>query len=332
MIAALTSLLLAAAQPQHRETACTARTAIPADVRQMAQEPERWLGRCVRVDGYVDYNRFYSDVVGFYRYFAADYEDTRNLGWLGLYPARRYGIQGPMRRGSVIGVVHDCETDHARAQARSPDSIVMMTGFCHYRYGLVLRRVSFRPEARADFERQTGDEQRRSFGDLETIAETGPLPAEVGVLFDRFVAAVRAGDEETLRALAILRDGDEQDERRRAVSERTFLLGEDGSSLASLRVAPVPPPATFFRQRSHRRSQYPGSWHACFCRIRDCTSLWPISAQDASADPVRPYVCVQAFGYDYRRPPDRISIVRQSGYPLEPPRTAFRRRPESSRR
>jgi hypothetical protein len=332
VIATLASLLLAAVQSQPQETACTARVAVPADVRQMAREPERWLGRCVRLDGYVDYNRFYSDVVGFYRYFATDYQDTRNLGWLGLYPARRYGFQGPMRRGSVFGIVHDCETDHARAQARSLDSIVMMTGFCHYRAGLVLRRVSFRPEARADFERQMGEAERRDFGDLETTSEAGLPPAEVRVLFDRFLAAVRAGDEETLRRLAALRDGDEQDAPRRAAADRAFLLGEDGSPLASLRGAPVPPPVVFFRQRSHRPPQGSGSWHACFCRIEDCTGLWPISAEDATADPVRPYVCVQAFGYDYRQAPDRIGIVRQSGYPLEPRRTAFRRRPESSRR
>ena len=332
MIATLTSLLLAAVQSQPPERACTARTAIPADVRRMAQEPERWLGRCVRVDGYVDYNRFYSDVVGFYRYFATDHQDTRNAGWLGLYPPRRYGFRGPMRRGSVIGVVHDCDTDHARARARSPDSIVMMTGFCHYRSGLVLRRVSIRPGARADFERQTGDERRRNFGDLETTGEAGPVPAEVRGLLDRFLAAVRAGDEETLRRLAVLRDGDEQDELARAAADRAFLLGEGSSSLAWLRVAPVPLPVLFFRQRSRRPVQGSGSWHACFCRIEDCTGLWPISADDASADPVRPYVCVQAFGYDYRRPPDRIGIVRQSSYPLEPRRAAFRRRPESSRR
>ncbi|HYG31017.1 MAG TPA: hypothetical protein VD887_12495 [Allosphingosinicella sp.] len=332
MIAVLTSLLLAAVQSQPPETDCTARVAVRADIRHMAREPERWLGRCVRLDGYVDYNRFYSDVGGYYRYFATNYDDTRNFGWMGLYPVRRYGFRGPMRRGSVFGIVHDCETDHARAQARSPDSIVMMTGFCHYRYGLVLRRVWFRPEARADFERQMGEEPRRGFGDLESTSEAGPLPAEVRILFDRFLAAVRAGDEETLRGLAVLRYGDEPDERTRAATQRAFLLGEDGSPFASLRAARETPPVAFFRERRSRHAPPAEGWHACFCKTEDCSGLWPISAEDASADPIRPYVCVRAFGYDYRRPPDRISIVPQSGYPLEPRRTAFRRRPESSRR
>jgi hypothetical protein len=153
VIAALASLLLAAAQPQPQGAACTTADAMPTDVRQMAREPERWLGRCVRLEGYIDYNRFYSDVAGFYRYYASNYDDMRNDGWLGLYPPRRYGFSGPMRRGTVVGLVHDCEADRLRAEDRAPNSIIMMTGFCHYRYGLVLRRVSLRAQAAADFRR-----------------------------------------------------------------------------------------------------------------------------------------------------------------------------------
>lgn len=326
MIATLATLLLAAGQTQAAQQAerCTMRTAVAADVRAMAREPQRWLGRCVRLVGYVSYNHFYADVGGYYRYFASDYDDHRNDGWLGLYPRRRYGFRGPMQRGSVVGIVHDCESDQERSDA------IMMMGFCHYRYGLVLREVSLRAQASVDFHRQTGDGARRAIGDLETAEEAGPLPPEVSSLFNRFILAVRAGDQATLQGLIVSNYGDEQDEHRRVAAERAFLLGSE-SPLAVLRAAREPQVA-YFRSRLPRHVERPGNWHACFCKTADCSNVWPISESDATADPVRPYLCVEAFGQDYRRPADRIGVIRQSGYPLEPARTAIRRPSESVRR
>ena len=325
MIAALAPLLLATAQTQPQEQVCTARNAIPADVRRMAREPERWLGRCARLEGYVSYNRFYSDVAGYYRYVSSDYADHRNDGWLGLYPRRRYGFRGPMQRGSVVGIVHDCETDRARAEAERPDSIIMMTGFCHYRYGLVLNPASFRSEGPAEFERQMGEQARRSFGDLQTEAEAGPVPREVAALAERFATAVLARDERILSGLVELLNWDERPEQASASARRSYLLGEGDSPLADLRSSSQ---RIFFREPppSHGAEEEPfRGWYACFCRTADCTAFWPISTVDATAAPERPYWCISIYGGDYRIAPDRVGIQRGPAYPLEPAATAFRR-------
>ena len=302
----------------------------------MAVEPGRWLGRCVRLEGYVSFNRFYADVAGYYSYDAANHDDRQNDGWLGLYPRRRYGFRGPMRRGSVVGIVHDCETDRDRAEAASPDSIIMMRGFCHYRYGLVLRVAAYRGREQAAFTRQRGDAARLTFGDLRTESEIGPVPPEVRAIVSRFAAAVRAQDEQALNAFVMFQFDNDGPDAPNAVNERrSFLLGEGASPLAALRARSRPAQAVFVRERMSVRvaeSGHQGGWHACFCRRVDCTGLWPISAIDASADPVRPYFCVRPFNYDYRLPPNQIAIVRQSSYPIEPESAAFRRQRDSSRR
>jgi hypothetical protein len=329
VIAALASLLLAAGQPQPHGADCTMANAVPADAQRMAREPARWLGRCVRIEGYVSYNHFYSDVAGFYRYFASDYRDHRNDGWLGLYPRDRYGFRGPMRRGAVAGVVHDCETDRDRAEAERPDSIVMMTGFCHYRYGLVLNPASFRAAEAVEFERQIGEVARSSFGDLLSGSEAGEVPPEVAALVERFAAAILARDEERLSALVEFVDRDDQAHEEGAW-RRSFFLGEANSPLGDVRASSQ---RIMFRERRSARSEDPfGGWHVCFCRTPDCTGIWPISTVDATASPEHPYWCASMYNRDYRLPPVTIGISTRPAYPLEPARTAFRRLSESSRR
>jgi hypothetical protein len=297
----------------------------------MAREPQRWLGRCVRLEGYVSYNHFYSDVAGFYRYFASDYQDHRNDGWLGLYPRRRYGFRGPLQRGAVVGVVHDCETDRDRAEAERPDSIVMMLGFCHYRYGLVLNPASYRPAEPVEFERQMGEVARRSFGDLLSESESGEVPPEVAALAERFAAAILARDAAALSTLVEFHDRDERPDEERAAWQRSFLIGEGNSPLGDLRASSQ---RAIFRERRPARSEEDPfrGWHVCFCRSADCTGIWPIGRVDATASPEHPYWCASMYNRDYRLPPATIGISARPAYPLEPARTAFRRPSESSRR
>src|SRR5687768_16721562 len=109
----LTALALAAVPaPQP----CTFETAIPADVREIARNPEKWFDRCVRLDGFVASPYFYEDVAGFYRSDAADARDRPNEGWLGLYFPGRGNWGQPLRRASVAGVVGDCQRSYEAAE------------------------------------------------------------------------------------------------------------------------------------------------------------------------------------------------------------------------
>jgi hypothetical protein len=213
----------------------------------------------------------------------------------------------------------------------------MPIGFCHYRYGLVLQPARFRPGAPADFVRQMGEAARERFGDLQTESEVGPAPPEVRALADRFLAALALQDEQALDRFVELSDESRphlNPRMRRA--RRAFLFGEGPATLALLRRNPDAVQRAFFRARlpraTYATSAYRG-WHACYCRTADCTGRWPISEIDAAVHESRPYLCIGLYNaHDSRLAPDRIVISRDAPYPIEPPASAFRRPPESSRR
>jgi hypothetical protein len=323
VIASLVALLMASA-PEARP--CTRANAVPADVRQIAAEPERWRGRCVRLEGYVAHNLFVADIAGGYSAQATNRADRRNDGWLGLYFQSRRDYRFAPRRGTVVGVVDDCASNYARGVAEAaPDTLVMPSGYCHYRGGLILIPASFHSSGRARFERQMGDEARRRFG---------PVPAEVRALARTFLEKVRTGDAAALRAFVGLWSEVEPEDGTWAAAFTDYLLGRNGSPIAALRDLPQPQIAFF--QESLSRAEVEegetGDWHICFCKTADCAAVWPISAADATAEPRRPYVCLRAF--DSRNggnPADALGLVRRGGV-REPARTAFRRQSESFRR
>lgn len=308
---------------------CTWQDAVPADVRQMAAEPERWRGRCVRLQGYVAHNLFVADIAGGYSSQATNRADRPNDGWLGLYFRSRRDYRFAPRRGTVVGVVDDCASNYARGAARAaPDTLVMATGYCHYRGGLILIPASFRSQGRARFERQMGDEARRRFGDLRTESEAGPAPSEVRALGRTFLEKVRMGDAAALRAfVGLWSEAETPEDAAWSAAFTDYLLGRNGSPIAALRDLPQPQVA-FFQESLGRvevEEGESGDWHICFCKTADCSAVWPISAADATAEPRRPYLCLRAFdGQHGSNPPDSLGLVRRGGV-REPARTAFRR-------
>jgi hypothetical protein len=329
VIGELAFLLLAAAQPGAAES-CTWENAVRADVRAMAVAPQPWIGRCVRLEGLVTSNVYFADVAGAYAASATNERDRANDGWLGLYLPRNRDYSRRPVRAELIGTIDTCEASHARRSAQAgPDGLVMMFGYCHYRGGLILRGSGFRPGSPARFVRQMGDANRRAFGDLETEAEAGPAPREVRELGERFLRGLRTRDAAALLDFVGLWSEYEHPERPRWRARfGAWLTGDRGSPLAALRDGPERPQTAFFREMIHRDEREDGEtgdWHICYCKTADCSATWPISADDATAEPVRPYVCLRAFDEDHgNSAPDRLAVVRR-GRLREPPETAFRR-------
>jgi hypothetical protein len=304
----------------------------------IAVVPEAWMGRCVRLEGFVRFNLYFADVAGAYAASSTNDDDRRNDGWLGLYHSPGERLRDRLERSSVIGRVDDCAAGYERAVAEAdPDVIIMPTGYCHYRGGLVLVHARTRSRGRAVFERQMGERARLTYGDLETEAEAGPVPAEVRTLGDRFLAALRGRDVGALRSFVGL--WSEHEHWNRARWARVFsrwLMGYDGSPLAALRDGPASPQTAYFRERIlsvEKEEGASGDWHVCYCKTADCTNLWPISARDATAESSRPYLCLIAFNdrLSSRGPADRLAVVRSGGI-REPSQTAFRRQRDSIRR
>jgi hypothetical protein len=288
----------------------------------MARAPDRWLGRCVRISGYVAGRYFFADVGGAYARFAEDRDDRRNDGWLGLYFIDRHVVSRPMQRGTVVGVVHDCGRDYAAEEARAgPNTLVMSTGYCHYQSGLVLLPATFSSSGSARFERKVSEAARRRFGNLEPERPGNRPPPAVVRLADRFLSGVRRGDGAGL-ATFVLPWSDEVPPETPAAQAafRKRLAGEPGSPLRPIRLAGSNPQRVYFRERQSPSWNLPPTWHICFCRTGDCTGRWPIHSIDATAGPSRPYICVRAFNSTISgSPPDRIGIDRRESMFVEPP-------------
>jgi hypothetical protein len=293
MLVAALLVAAAAAAP-----ACDAERATPVTVSQMARAPERWLGRCVRVSGIVSGNIFYDDVEGVYRAEATDADTRANEGWLGLYasppePERR----GPFR-ASVAGIVHDCTLDYEKAVADSnPDDLIMPTGYCHYRGGLVLVDARVRYDRPIRLSRQSSDAARRRFGDLLTVREAGPVPEPAKRLVDQFVAAFEAQDRAGLAALVSAYDG--QEPAGPGLDRwQSFLAGDTGP-FRSLRAHRRIAEPVFFRERLSAADEIDPPvdphWFACFCTASGCADRWPISSVDTQAELSRPYLCLRAY-------------------------------------
>lgn len=311
--------MLAAAQTAPSPS-CVAPRAVAADVRVMARAQEQWLGRCVRLQGYVIGNIFYADAGGAYAAAASDRDDRRNDGWLGVYVPGRW--PRTLRAGSVTGILHDCGRDWQEEDARAgPNEIVMSLGYCHYRSGLVLLDAQFRDRGPARFERLTDAASRQRFGDLDPASPDLRPPPEVVALADRFLVGARAGDGTSLATFT--ETWTEQPPRTPAAVTvwLEYLSGAGTSPLAFLRRADVQ--RAYFRERAPREDfgvAYRPDWFACFCRAGDCTGRWPIHGADATVGANRPYICVRAYnGTDRREPPDRLAINRSESMFAEPP-------------
>jgi hypothetical protein len=302
--------------------ACDARGAVAADVREMARNPDAWLGRCVRIEGYVLGRTFFSDVNGFYAAKANNRQDRRNDGWLGLYfDGWHEPAWSRLRRATATGILRDCGRDHARAAAEAgPDAIVMSTGYCHYEGGLNLGPARVVPRGNAVFTRRTGARARERVGDL---IEGRPPPAALVALADRFLAALRARDIAALRGLAGLWSEQEPATPAARQALDSFLLGEGGSPLAALAAGTGTPQRAYFLERLNRGDEGTAArptWHVCFCKGADCRGRWPISSLDSTAVPERPYVCLIAYnGEDAPGDPaTRLAIERAASGLAEP--------------
>jgi hypothetical protein len=262
----------------------------------MAADPEKWFGRCVRLDGYTSFYTFYEDVTGMYRRAANDRADRPNDGWLGLYVPRSAELHRKLHRASVIGIVDSCERIHERAKAGlKPNQMIFITGYCHYTGGLILQRAEVVYQGRARFSRQTGGRNRGAFGDLIMASETNPVPPTVAAKIEDWRAAFRAGDGGRLKAL--VQPYDWTPEQKPALAKRLGLVlsGAEGPfrRLRGTELKPV-----FFRElvdENYLSDGETGDWFACFCKLDDCSQRWPIASFDARAQTNRPFACLRIY-------------------------------------
>lgn len=335
MLPWLTALLLLGAESAP-QASCTAANSTPATVRQIATRPEDFVGRCVTVTGPASGIAIYDGVEGIY----LSQSEGRN-SWrhrIGVY-SRDNAIrrEAAERRApallTVTGRVDTCEAMEASARRAAAEndrktgevSIVMMGGYCHYLGGPVVRADSY-VETEARLERLTGERARRLYGELVVPPPDWPLLSWLLDLSGQFERALRAGDR---GRLAALHDIDLKSARRPSQEALDYLLDET-SPFAEVRRRGTVQSELFIHYGDltgsgyAESSRYP-SGVLCFCRTRDCTHVWPISASDASNAPDKPYACTMIEPQDWTKRKAAFRTPVNRAWLAEPARTAFHR-------
>jgi len=325
MIASLVAaaLLFATEVSAEAPPPCTVEESTPATVIEIANDPERFLDRCVTVTGAVAGIGMYSGREGMYLAHRYDREGRRSeqarLHRIGIdrQDIRDLQMAYPQQT-TVTGRVDSCERRFKRIEEAG--GIPFLGGYCHYASGptIVVDSYSITEQRH---ERLTGEAARAAYGDLAFMPADWPARAGTeGVVAD-FLSAVRRGDRPRLAELHEFTDENNQYQREVLYA----LLQDTDSPFAALRQGRDPQTALFVTMAEDGTllggERAAPSGLACFCRTEDCTGLWPISMNDATNAPDRPFVCTHLQG-DGSRPAWLVTPVRE-GWLTEPAASAI---------
>jgi hypothetical protein len=288
---------------------CTARTAVRTTVTEIGENPGDYLDRCVTVSGPASSIALFSGVEGIYRSQRLASDGNPDPREARRHRLGLYSEDNEIRRMkpanlpwlTVTGTVDSCERKQKRAEAAAGrDSIIMMSGYCHYYGGAVIDAVGFSLDRAKTPRRLTGERARRRVGDLVSAPADWPHLAAMRRLGEEFRAALRSGDKE---ALARLHDLDSKPEGQNAPFLDDLVAGAV-SPFAEIRRDPTLPMAIFVRRsdldraRAGRPPEEPFGT-ICFGRSGDRPVAWPIAANDADNDPARPYACTSIAWRDW---------------------------------
>jgi hypothetical protein len=294
------------------DTRCTWATAQPTTIEAVQADYPAWAGKCVRLRGMAVGNHLFVDRFALLERTELYGEGARRS--IVIYPERRSPNRTKAARIEVVGRIGSCAAANdavAAMSANEPDSIIMVSGYCHTSLETYLRPSATRTLSSAEIPRLV---------EAEVPASDRPLVDLPSGLAgrDAHLAAARA----LARALAL------RDERAwRRISQPNLqadLDQLDGDMPVRLRERMGEAHAEFRRQlRLHKafaaimplsparervltdRNELVGMKPteaverliACWCKAADCAGRWPVIAFDADNDPRRPYLCITTGDY-----------------------------------
>jgi hypothetical protein len=300
-------------------TSCTVTTAQATTIADIIGSPNTAIGRCVAVEGLAIGNQLHADNVARYRP-QTRYNDPSSTGAIiGLYGARQSDVRP--QRVRIVGRLGTCADLLARAQrASTPDSIVMLGGYCHYFSGATIDAVTVTAHGDADQVRMPRGRADPALGNIAPMA-AGPardrlMQAAVGLF-------AGLGTVDVYRSILRPNNGPPRsDAEINALATRLATgagtrSGDGVTEIFGWRTplwAGAEERAGFARQ-----SEQVTEGIACHSIRPDAAALWPISDSDAFIGGQRPYACarisvdaagtplIEVFGeadedYDIREP------------------------------
>ncbi len=262
---------------------CTAAEATALDLSAFSRHPEKYVGRCVHVQGLIAFRAIYPDLETLYTPQDRDSE----IALYGENPPGPRDLWAVRAFADVVAFTFTCprywqmaeaEADAANAEAkregRNEETLAFVAGECHYGSGPLLwvSRVVLDPTKST---RLTGQANARRFGDLDVALTNTADSSDARNVFDRFVQLERQGDEAAL-GLFLHEHAEEPD-----VTSPFGFLHELG----------FVPEERMFRSRENDAASGGFRFTGCVCKIRTCESQWPIKRMDTYSNSDWPYVC-----------------------------------------
>jgi hypothetical protein len=262
-------------------------------------------GECVRIEGVTVGRLLLEDGRARYRLETRENDPSSTGAVLGFYAPRAFDQPTRVR---VTGRLGNCEAWQREVEAadrvRSTQGeavITMLTGYCHYFRGQVIRAVTVEELGPAQFVRLTRASAGPGLGNLAPLAQ-GDVRSRMEVAAVSFLGAVTRGERELLTSMHG-GGANGRRSRRDVESSVALILDAEDSPFASLRgydgeitfelfgwKEPLWADADW-RQQAAQRGEADAI--ACFSAARDADSQWPIDSKDADNFSERPYACTR---------------------------------------
>lgn len=282
---------------------CDAATARAATFAEATAEAA--TGDCVSIEGVAVGRLLLEDGRSRYRRESRENDPSSTGAVLGFYAPQAFDQPTRVR---VVGRIGNCEAMQREAEAanrvRATDgeiAITMLTGYCHYFRGQVIRAATVEVTGPAPLVRLTAASAGPDLGNLAPLAP-GDLRSRMEAAAGAFLGAVRAGERDLL---VTMHGGGVEGRRsqRDVESSVALILDAADSPFVPLRNRSGEIALELFgwkeplwadadwRQQAARRGDADAI--ACFSASPDADRLWPIDSKDADNIPERPYACTR---------------------------------------
>lgn len=315
----------------------TMSTAVRTSIARIGEDINRWVGRCVTLEGPMTSTALFSDIPGLYRANRYDREGNpdpvavrRNR--IGLYDDKR-ALRAMASRDppglphlAITGVIDSCERMYQRAVAQAgSNAVIMMSGYCHYFGGATIRATSFAVHPTRRYARLTGEHLRNTLGDLTELPDKWSTAPALRDMARKILVAGASGDA---AQIAAWHDGKPDTTNEHDLAALALFAANRPWFEQALR---RPDAVSILVSRSAARRVAAGLEKAdrfatiCIARGDPSRTAWPLSSADADNAPERPYVYTRTDVQDWRKGGWGLD-TRQSrgGWLAEPVRTAFR--------
>lgn len=263
------------------------------------------VGECVRIEGVTVGRLLIEDGRARYRLETRENDPSSTGAVLGFYGPRAFDeptrVRVTGRLGNCAVMQREAEVADRARSAQGEVVITMLTGYCHYFRGQVIRAATVEELGQAQMVRLASASAGPDLGNLAPLAE-GAVRSRMEAAAVNFLGAVRSAERDLLTTM----HGGGADGRRsqRDVdSSVALILDAADSPFAPLRdhvgeialkvfgwKEPLWADADW-RQQAARRGDADAI--ACFSASPDADRLWPIDSKDADNIPERPYACTR---------------------------------------